>query len=78
MRPLARRGYSKEGLILDMTNLIPEVTVNVDGVFWHPLSTDSDMLVSRSPFPLGDAVDRIRTQLDEISRTGSAALMTFT
>jgi MoaA/NifB/PqqE/SkfB family radical SAM enzyme len=78
VRPLARRGYSKEGLVLDMTNLVPEVTVNVDGVFWHPLSTDADMQVSRAPFPLGEAVARIRSQLDEIAQTGGAPLMTFT
>jgi len=33
IRPLAKRGYSREGLELDMTNLLPEVTVNLDGVF---------------------------------------------
>lgn len=78
IRPLARRGYSKKGLELDMTNLIPEVTVNLDGVFWHPLSTDADMQVSRRLFPLRDAVVRIQHQLDEIARTGDAKLMTFT
>ena len=78
MRPLARRGYSREGLELDMTNLAPEVTVNVDGVFWHPLSTDADMQISRSLFPLAASVTRIRQQLDEIARTGSTTLMTFT
>ena len=78
VRPLARRGYSREGIELDMTNLIPEVTVNVDGVFWHPLSTDADMQISRSLFPLGESVTRIRHQLDEIARTGRSALMTFT
>ena len=59
IRPLARRGYSKEGLELDMSNLLPEVTVNLDGVFWHPLSTDADMQISKSIFPLNTAVDRI-------------------
>lgn len=78
VRPLAKRGYSKEGIELDMSNLIPEVTVNVDGVFWHPLSTDADMLVSRELFPLAASVERIRTQLATIAATGSAALMTFT
>jgi MoaA/NifB/PqqE/SkfB family radical SAM enzyme len=78
VRPLAKRGYSKEGLELNMTNLIPEVTVNIDGVFWHPLSTDTDMQISRSLFPLGDAVRRIQDQLDLIMQTGQAALTTFT
>jgi len=78
VRPLARRGYSKEGLELNMTNLIPEVTANIDGIFWHPLSTDPDMQVSRSLFPLTDPVHRIQEQLSVIARTGSAALTTFT
>jgi len=78
VRPLAKRGFSREGLELDMGSLIPEVTVNVDGVFWHPLSTDSDMQVSRNLFPLAESVDRIREQLASISLTGKASLMTFT
>lgn len=78
IRPLARRGYSKEGLELDMSNLAPEVTVNLDGVFWHPLSTDADMQVSKSIFPLSAAVERIQEQLDAITSTGRASLMTFT
>jgi MoaA/NifB/PqqE/SkfB family radical SAM enzyme len=78
VRPLAKRGYSREGLELHMGNLIPEVTVNLDGVFWHPLSTDADMLVSRSIFPLADAVSTIQRQLDIIASTGEVSLMTFT
>ena len=78
IRPLARRGYSKEGLELDMSNLLPEVTVNLDGVFWHPLSTDADMQVNKSIFPLSAAVERIQEQLATIASTGRASLMTFT
>lgn len=78
VRPLAKRGYSKYGLELDMTNLVPEVTVNVDGVFWHPLSTDADMQISRSLFPLAVSVGHIQEQLETIARTGNAQLRTFT
>ena len=78
VRPLAKRGYSREGLELDMSNLVPEVTVNLDGVFWHPLSTDVDMQVSKTLFPLTQSVQRIREQLATISLTGKASLMTFT
>ena len=78
VRPLAKRGYSREGLELDMGNLVPEITVNVDGVFWHPLSTDTDMQVSRALFPLKTAVDKIHSQLETINLTGKAPLMTFT
>jgi MoaA/NifB/PqqE/SkfB family radical SAM enzyme len=78
VRPLAKRGYSREGLELNMGNLVPELTVNLDGVFWHPLSTDADMQVSKQIFPLATAVGRVQRQLDAIARMGSAPLMTFT
>jgi MoaA/NifB/PqqE/SkfB family radical SAM enzyme len=78
IRPLARRGYSKEGLELGMGNLLPELTVNLDGVFWHPLSTDADMQVSKKLFPLRTAFERVQNQLAEMARTGGVPLMTFT
>jgi MoaA/NifB/PqqE/SkfB family radical SAM enzyme len=78
IRPLAKRGYSKEGLELGMGNLVPELTVNLDGVFWHPLSTDADMQVSKKIFPLATVVERVQKQLDLIAKTGAAPLMTFT
>jgi MoaA/NifB/PqqE/SkfB family radical SAM enzyme len=78
IRPLAKRGYSKEGLELGMGNLVPELTVNLDGVFWHPLSTDADMQVSKRMFPLAAAYERVRQQLDVMARTGAVPLMTFT
>lgn len=77
VRPLAKRGYSKEGLELDMANLLPEVTVNLDGMFWHPLSTDADMQVSKKIFPLAEAVERIQGQLEAMAE-GGIPLMTFT
>jgi MoaA/NifB/PqqE/SkfB family radical SAM enzyme len=78
VRPLAKRGFSREGLELNMGNLVPELTVNLDGIFWHPLSTDADMQVSRKMFPLASAVDRVKSQLDEMERTGCLPVMTFT
>jgi len=78
VRPLAKRGYSKEGLELGMGNLVPELTVNLDGVFWHPLSTDADMLVSKKIFPLAVAMERVQSQLAAIATTGAVPLMTFT
>jgi len=78
IRPLAKRGYSKEGLELGMGNLVPEITVNLDGVFWHPLSTDADMQVNKKIFPLAASVERIKEQLQAIALTGNVPLMTFT
>jgi MoaA/NifB/PqqE/SkfB family radical SAM enzyme len=78
VRPLAKRGYAKEGLELGMDKLVPELTVNLDGVFWHPLSTDADMQVSKKIFPLATAYERVKEQLDVMARTGGVPLMTFT
>jgi MoaA/NifB/PqqE/SkfB family radical SAM enzyme len=77
IRPLAKRGFSQAGQIQDMTNLAPEVTVTLDGVFWHPLSTDPDMQVSPEIFPLSEAVRCIREQLERLSRE-DAPLKPFT
>jgi sulfatase maturation enzyme AslB (radical SAM superfamily) len=77
VRPLARRGNSREGLELSMANLVPEVTVNLDGIFWHPLSTDADMQVSKRMFPLATAVERVQGQLEKIARTGGVPLLEF-
>ena len=65
VRPLARRGFSREGLDLTLDDLVPELTVNVDGIYWHPLSTDRDMLVTRSPLPLAAAIERVHAMLAE-------------
>lgn len=78
VRPLAKRGYSKEGLELNMGSLVPELTVNLDGIFWHPLSTDADMQVSKKIFPLAAAYERVSDQLALMASTGAAPTMTFT
>jgi MoaA/NifB/PqqE/SkfB family radical SAM enzyme len=75
IRPLAARGFSKEGLQVSIDNLSPEVTVNLDGAFWHPLSTAEDMRVSASPFPLSSVVASIKARLE--AQTG-APLKTVT
>jgi MoaA/NifB/PqqE/SkfB family radical SAM enzyme len=77
IRPLVRRGYSRQGLELNMGDLAPELTVNLDGVFWHPLSTDADMQVSKKLFPLADALMRVQSQLETMARTGSMPSMTL-
>jgi len=78
IRPLAKRGYSKEGLELGMGNLVPEITVNLDGIFWHPLSTDADMQVSKKMLPLAPAVERVKQQLEAMALSGEVPLLTFT
>jgi hypothetical protein len=60
-----------------MLTLAPEVTASTDGIFWHPLSTDPDMQVSKATFPLAEAVARIAQQVNTIARTGVAPPLVF-
>lgn len=74
LRPLARRGFSQAGVEVCKQTLAPELTVCQDGVYWHPLSTDPDMLVRPAIFPLAEAVSQARAELQAFSR---AELKTF-
>jgi MoaA/NifB/PqqE/SkfB family radical SAM enzyme len=65
VRPLLKRGFAETGMEVGKHNLIPELTVDVDGVYWHPVGTDADLLVTREIFPLRGAIER----LVELSRT---------
>lgn len=58
VRPLARRGFSREGIEVGIDTLIPEVTIASCGVYWHPLISpdDRDMLVTTQIFPLENAI----------------------
>ena len=63
IRPLARRGASLEGMEVSRETLAPEITVSAFGVFWHPLSTDEDMRLSESIFPLARPVGMVKEKL---------------
>jgi sulfatase maturation enzyme AslB (radical SAM superfamily) len=78
VRPLAKRGGSADGLEVGIATLAPELTVNVDGVFWHPISTAGDMQISKQVFPLAAAHDRVVEIAEAIARTGTVPPITFT
>lgn len=74
VRPLVRRGFSVKGIALALPALIPEITVNRDGVYWHPVSTDEDLLVTDQILPFKDAVAQVETLLASVQVvTGGAA-----
>ncbi len=74
IRPLVRRGFSNKGMAVSLPALEPEVTVNRDGVYWHPVATDPDLLVSPQIFPLREAVEQIREIRESLLMvTGGAA-----
>jgi len=77
LRPLAKRGFSKVGIEVGKHNLSPEITVNTDGIYWHPLSTDPDLRVSDQIFPLSDAVCRVQAELQSLLQASQAELETF-
>ena len=80
LRPLARRGFSDEGLDVGTSNLLPEVTVTADGVYWHPLVSPSepDMRMSQEVLPLAEAVASIQKRLDSQDLEGDTARAEFT
>ena len=56
IRRIALRGFANEGIALARADLVPEITITADGVYWHPVGAeDEDFLVTRDIFPLADA-----------------------
>jgi MoaA/NifB/PqqE/SkfB family radical SAM enzyme len=71
IRPLARRGYSTEGMEVTAADLEPEITVSVDGVYWHPLACEDDMLVTRRLFPFREAMDQLHEMFHTVLASGA-------
>jgi MoaA/NifB/PqqE/SkfB family radical SAM enzyme len=80
VRPLAKRGFAQSGLEVGVSNLVPELTITRDGVYWHPLISPNatDMHVSEQIFPLANAVQSIQQQLEHMAHTGETTLKKFT
>ncbi|MGA7412942.1 MAG: radical SAM protein [Bryobacteraceae bacterium] len=56
IRRIALRGAASEGIAITRADLVPEVTVTAEGVYWHPVGAeDADLLVTRDVFPLSEA-----------------------
>jgi pyruvate-formate lyase-activating enzyme/TusA-related sulfurtransferase len=56
VRRIALRGFATDGLALGRADLVPEITITADGVYWHPVGAeDADLLVTPDIFPLADA-----------------------
>ena len=70
LRPLTRNGFAEEGLDLAPEDLVPELTVTVDGVYWHPQSGGAAHLLARSIFPLDAALEVLRATYERIAAVG--------
>ncbi len=78
IRPLAKRGFSQEGIDVGVNDVSPEITANVDGLFWHPLATDEDMLITQNLFPLSNAVEKVNELLSKMGNLEEKPLKSFT
>jgi len=66
IRRVALRGFASDGIALARTDLVPEITITADGVYWHPVGAeDEDLLVSRAIFPLAEAFSVVRRAFDQ-------------
>jgi hypothetical protein len=65
IRRIALRGSASQGVAVSRADLVPEVTVTADGVYWHPVGAeDADLLVARDIFPLSDSFAAVRRAFD--------------
>jgi pyruvate-formate lyase-activating enzyme/TusA-related sulfurtransferase len=61
IRRIAMRGFAEDGVAVARADLVPEITITADGVYWHPVGAeDDDLLVSREIFPLAKAFTAVR------------------
>jgi len=65
IRRIALRGVASEGVAVARTDLVPEVTITAEGVYWHPVGAeDNDLLVTREIFPLSKSFAAVRHAFD--------------
>jgi len=61
IRRIALRGSATDGVALSRTDLVPEVTITAEGVYWHPVGAeDADLLVTHDIFPLVESFAAVR------------------
>lgn len=61
IRRIVLRGAAIDGVALTRADIVPEVTITADGVYWHPVGAeDADLLVTRDIFPLSDSFAAVR------------------
>ena len=65
IRRVALRGFAEHGVALARADLLPEVTITAEGVYWHPVGAeDADLFLTPDIFPLADAFAAARRAFD--------------
>ena len=68
IRRIALRGSATEGVAVARADLVPEVTITAEGVYWHPVGAeDTDLLVTREIFPLAESFAAVRRAFERES-----------
>ena len=68
VRRIALRGFAEDGLALARADLVPEITITAEGVYWHPIGAeDSDLRVRAEIFPLAESFAAIRLAFERES-----------
>jgi pyruvate-formate lyase-activating enzyme len=71
IRRVALRGFAEQGLALARADLVPEITITAEGVYWHPVGADdADLFLTAEIFPLADAFAALRSALDHETEHG--------
>jgi pyruvate-formate lyase-activating enzyme/TusA-related sulfurtransferase len=71
IRRIALRGFATDGVALARADLMPEITITAEGVYWHPVGAeDPDLLVTPDIFPLADAFAAVRQAFERESEHG--------
>ena len=78
IRRIVRRGFATEGIALARADLMPEVTITAEGVYWHPVGAeDSDLLVRTEIFPLSESFAAVRRAVERESEHGRRLAQIF-
>ncbi len=68
IRHVALRGSATDGIALARADLMPEVTITAEGVYWHPVgAADTDLLVTPDIFPLAESFAAVRRAFERES-----------
>ena len=65
IRRIALRGSATQGIALARADLVPEITITAEGVYWHPVGAeDTDLLVTPDILPLAESFAAVRRAFD--------------
>jgi len=78
IRRIVLRGSAAEGVALARSDLVPEVTITADGVYWHPVGAeDADLLVTQEIFPLAESFAAVRRAFEREGEHGNRLAKIF-